>query len=540
MSKKLVAQLLAGAGAIALIASISSALKAQVPVGTQIVAAAQGAGGRGRGSAGPDLFSVFDQNKDGAVTAAEITAAFGKWYDETGMASSVPIDEQQLAAVINASLPPAAPPAAGRGGRGARGAGAGRGAAAPIVWGGPTPGLNDPCGGRSQKPTVPCQKDVDAMMANLPAHAPATPMRPRKVLIWSRIPSSGFQHSSIPLAAKTVEELGKKTGAWTSDTSWDPNVFTAENLKQYDAIFLSSSTGCFLDDPSNVPLTMARRKALLDFVRGGKGLAGIHATGDSYHGGRDCVDPDAPAGANGFGRGGPSTPGDTLASVILRWDWGLNDTKLVNDVMTLSKADLEQVAGAWFKALDTNMSGTVSRQDFDARIGHLTSTRPGPTDPYVGTPGRDSGRGTWPAYDEMIGGFFKFHWYDPQHITVKIDDQKSPLTAMFNGQEFGVNDETYTYSINSFSRQNVHVLTSIDYSKMSFTDKLKESYPRADHDYGLSWIHREGQGRVFYMALGHDEKIYAITPLMAHLLAGMQYATGDLKADDSPSVKPMN
>ena len=39
------------------------------------------------------------------------------------------------------------------------------------------------------------------------------------------------------------------------------------------------------------------------------------------------------------------------------------------------------------------------------------------------------------------------------------------------------------------------------------------------------------------MAHGHNERNYAMTPLLEHLLAGMQYALGDLKADDSPSVK---
>ena len=33
----------------------------------------------------------------------------------------------------------------------------------------------------------------------------------------------------------------------------------------------------------------------------------------------------------------------------------------------------------------------------------------------------------------MIGGFFKYH-FSNQAITLKIDDPKSPLTAMFNGQ----------------------------------------------------------------------------------------------------------
>ena len=68
-------------------------------------------------------------------------------------------------------------------------------------------------------------------------------------------------------------------------------------------------------------------------------------------------------------------------------------------------------------------------------------------------------------------------------------------------------------------------------------DKLKESNPRPDHDFGLSWIKKDGQGRVFYMALGHNERIYAMTPMLEHMLAGMQYALGDLKADDSPSQK---
>jgi len=139
----------------------------------------------------------------------------------------------------------------------------------------------------------------------------------------------------------------------------------------------------------------------------------------------------------------------------------------------------------------------------------------------------------------MIGGFFKFHWVDPQEITVKIDDAKSPLTAMFAGKEFVIHDETYTFAQDSFSRKNVHVLTSIDYAKMSDEDKAKEPAPtaRMDGDYALSYIRREGMGRVFYEAHGHSERIYAIPSMLQHYLAGMQYVMGDLKADDSPSVK---
>jgi uncharacterized protein len=137
----------------------------------------------------------------------------------------------------------------------------------------------------------------------------------------------------------------------------------------------------------------------------------------------------------------------------------------------------------------------------------------------------------------MIGGYFKFHWVYPQLLTVKIDDPKSPLTSMFHGEEFQIHDETYTMVQDSFSRKNVHVLTSVDYAKMSDEDKAKEKYKRTDGDYALSWIRREGKGRVFIEVLGHSEHIYSNTRMMEHLLAGIQYALGDLKADDSPSAK---
>ena len=526
---KSMAQALACAGAAAAIAIAPIAIKAQAPAGAQ----APGGGGRGGGGGvGPQLFTMFDADKDGAVTAAEIKTAFDAWYDAADAQKSGSVSQEQLSVALNAALgtpPPAPGGAAAPAGR--AGGGGGRGPT-EFVAGATTPGLNDACGGRSQQPTVACPSDVEQMMAILPSAAPAKPLKARKVLIFSRIPSAGFQHSSIPLAAKAVEELGKKTGAWTSDTSWDPAVFTTENLKKYDAIFLSSTTGCFLDAPGDKAATDARRAAFVEFVRSGKGVAGIHATGDSYH--SPCPnDEGAGQRGGGFGRGNANGAGGTLASVILRWSWGLNDQKLQKNDLTLSKADMDAVAAAWYKQLDPASAGKVTQGAFTNGIVPVATQ----SNQYVGTPGRDQGKGSWPDWDNMIGGFFKFHWLDPQHIVVKIDDKASPLTKMFNGQDFDIYEETYTFSVNSFSRENVHVLTSVNYDKMSFMDKLKESSPRPDHDFGVSWIKRDGQGRVFYMSIGHDERQYAIKPVMEHLLAGMQYALGDLKADDSPSKK---
>ena len=285
--------------------------------------------------------------------------------------------------------------------------------------------------------------DISAMMAALPDKAPATPQSLRHILVLCH--AAGFVHSSIPLAAKMVEYLGDKTGAWMTTITYDPAMITAENLKQYDALFLDSTTGEFLDDANDKGATQARRQALLEFVKGGKGLAGVHAATDSYH----------------------------------------------------------------------------------------TTERPAPG--AAAAPPK----GTWPEFNEMIGGFFKFHWSYPTLIPVKIDDPKSPLTSMFPARGYDIVDETYTFAQDSFSRKRVHVLTSINYKRMSAEDKEKEpaAARRTDGDYALSYIQRVGSGRVFYEAHGHDEKVYALRPFVAHMLAGIQYALGDLKADDSPSEK---
>ena len=73
---------------------------------------------------------------------------------------------------------------------------------------------------------------------------------------------------------------------------------------------------------------------------------------------------------------------------------------------------------------------------------------------------------------------------------------------MFPPRGFEIVDETYTFAQDSFSRKRVHVLTSINYAKMSAEDKAKEpaATRRTDGDYALSYIQRVGNGRVFYEA----------------------------------------
>jgi type 1 glutamine amidotransferase len=467
--------------ACALLVSVGAGqrLEAQAPGGQKGAPSGSGRGGRG-GMAGP-LFIVLDSDRDGSLTRDEMKASFDKWFTQADIGNSGRITMEQLVGVLNAAMPSAAPsPGSG--------------------------GWNPQTGKEVLK-----QSDVDAMMAVLPDTAPAKPLRPRKVLVLCR--AQGFVHSSIPLAAKMVEALGTKTGAWTTVITFDAADINANNLKHYDLIFLDSTTGLFLDDPNDAAATAARRKALLDFVSGGKGLAGIHAATDSYHG---VLGPAGLAAAGG--RGGTTT---LAAQMMAQADR--------NQEGKISRQEFAGLADSWFDKLDTAKAGKLTQADFTRRFASLM---PPPT-----PPDRQANEPLWPEFNHMMGGYFKFHWVYPQLIAVKIDDPNSPLTVMFHGQEYEIHDETYTFAQDSFSRKNVHVLTSIDYSKMSEEDKAKETNKRTDGDYALSYIRREGRGRVFYEAHGHSETVYAMKPFLEHMLAGIQYALGDLKADDSPSEK---
>jgi type 1 glutamine amidotransferase len=424
----------------------------------------------------PDFFKLADPNGDGYITREELKGAMTKWLGGNDRAT-----ESQLLSALETAFPEAT-----------------------------FMGMISPPQSRTPKP-----EDVQKMIAALPSAAPAKPAKPRKVLVLCKC--AGFIHSCIPLAAKTVESLGSKTGAWSTTVSYDASVITAENLKQYDLVFLNNTTGFFLDDPDSA-VTAARKKALLDFVRSGKGLAGVHAASDSYH----------------QSTGGPQLVGMLASGILAAADQSGDKS--------VDAQELGSLADTWLDTLDTAHAGKVSVQDFKAGFPRILFSLRGrgrsvPPAPPAAKAGPDPQIGTWPDFNRMIGGYFKYHWLDPQHIVYKIDDPASPLTAMFSGG-FEINDETYTFGIKSWSRENLHVLTSIDYSKMSEADKLKEDYPREDHDYGLSWIRRDGKGRVFYSAHGHSERVYAIRPMLEHMLAGVQYALGDLKANDAPSVKP--
>ncbi len=115
-----------------------------------------------------------------------------------------------------------------------------------------------------------------------PAEATAKPAKERKVLLFSLSP--GFKHWVIPHTTAVVEILGKKSGAFKVVVSNDVQMFTPENLKQFDGVILNNT--CSRGPTRNIFLDAlgkdkkdeiaALEKSLIDFVKRGGGLTAIH------------------------------------------------------------------------------------------------------------------------------------------------------------------------------------------------------------------------------------------------------------------------
>lgn len=258
-------------------------------------------------------------------------------------------------------------------------------------------------------------ENIAKVKAALPDKAPAKPTKERKVLVVSRC--EGYVHPSIPIGVKAIELLGEKTGAYTIEETQEMEAFTHENLKRFDAILFLSTT---MLDP-----TPEQRTALLSFVRGGKGIIGIHAASDNFY----------------------------------QWEEGA----------------------------------------------------------------------------KMMGGLFCGHpWLSCCTVKVKLDEPDHPVNECFDGKSFIVTDEIYQFK-DPYSRQNQRVITSLDLTDPD-TQAVKDGNPKAitrtDGDFGITWLRREGKGRVFYCSLGHNHHIFWDERILQHYLAGIQYALGDYQVPD--------
>ncbi len=142
-----------------------------------------------------------------------------------------------------------------------------------------------------------------------------------------------------------------------------------------------------------------------------------------------------------------------------------------------------------------------------------------------------------PEGSYLVGGIFCGHpWLGGGTWAFKVEDRANPVCAAFKGfpdGKFKRSDEIYQQGSPFYDRAKLHVLVSLDMSDPETSSASGQI--RTDKDNAVSWIRRYGSGRVFYTSFGHDHRAWKAPDTRAHMLAGLDYTLGLLKADDAPS-----
>jgi uncharacterized protein len=128
-------------------------------------------------------------------------------------------------------------------------------------------------------------------------------------------------------------------------------------------------------------------------------------------------------------------------------------------------------------------------------------------------------------YVRFLGGEFIKHGAQ-QVATNTVTDPKFPGFAGLP-PKFAFMEEWY--SLKDFT-PDIHVLTVIDAPSMKGVEYRRPSYP-------TSWARNEGQGRVWFTAMGHREDVWTNPLFQQVLIGGIQWALGEAKADVPSNLK---
>jgi type 1 glutamine amidotransferase len=107
-----------------------------------------------------------------------------------------------------------------------------------------------------------------------PTSVAAPGRAPVRVLMLTT--TAAFRHDSIPAARQAMTGLAASTGEFAVTATEDLSALGAENLRAYDVVMFALTSG-------ELPLSVAQRAALLDFVTGGHGFIGVHSATDTLY-----------------------------------------------------------------------------------------------------------------------------------------------------------------------------------------------------------------------------------------------------------------
>lgn len=127
-------------------------------------------------------------------------------------------------------------------------------------------------------------------------------------------------------------------------------------------------------------------------------------------------------------------------------------------------------------------------------------------------------------YIAMVGGEFIVHGHQ-QKATMKVTSSNFP--GMEGVEDFTINEEWY--ALRNFAKD-LHVILVQETKGMTDACYQRPPYP-------ATWARKHGKGRVFFTSLGHREDVWTDPSCQKVILAGFNWALGNVEADVTPNVE---
>ncbi|HEY2933087.1 MAG TPA: ThuA domain-containing protein [Acidobacteriota bacterium] len=125
-----------------------------------------------------------------------------------------------------------------------------------------------------------------ALLGSLPKASAAMKAPKGKKHILFMTKSAGFTHEVVkwqtpggerkmPFAGETMQKLAEQEKDFEVNVTDDVALLSADGLKNYDAVVFYTT--------GELPISDEQKTALMDFVKSGKGFAGVHSATDTFY-----------------------------------------------------------------------------------------------------------------------------------------------------------------------------------------------------------------------------------------------------------------
>ena len=133
-----------------------------------------------------------------------------------------------------------------------------------------------------------------------------------------------------------------------------------------------------------------------------------------------------------------------------------------------------------------------------------------------------------PVYTKLINGEFQSHpWNAKETVTIKVlDPDHAAAKPWVEAGESALTFKEEIYLHKNFDPADVHVILGLDMEKTQL--KKPQFIP-------IAWCKEVGQGKLFYTSLGHREDVWTNPNYQAHLVAAIQWLTGEAKGESKPN-----